>query len=228
MGGADRRANRDQLRSAGSVEYGERSRRLTLVPSMQERWTGYCRAVDDARVLLHGFPMELRQDVTAVADAVARPDFVMAARGERVSVQGEEVVIPYRVYNPELSGSAIGTMSDRQRLIAGCIYSRHCDGHLRERSCARIVASAEPWVVPYVVRLLGEYVVEISALILDRLTAQSSFTSPGYRQFVRANTDFMARTEQRAVSYWNCYYRQDHARAEYPAIVAISRLRQGD
>ena len=83
-------------------------------------------------------------------------------------------------------------------------------------------------MVPYVVRLLGEYVVEISTLILERLTAQSSFTWPAYREFVRANSAFMALTEQRAVSYWGCYYRGDLARDEYPALVALDKLRQGD
>jgi hypothetical protein len=81
-------------------------------------------------------------------------------------------------------------------------------------------------VVPYVVQLLGEYVVEISSLILDRLTAQSSSSWPAYREFFRANRAFMALTEQRAISYWSCYYRHDFARVEYPALVALDKLRQ--
>ena len=83
-------------------------------------------------------------------------------------------------------------------------------------------------MVPYVVQLLGEYVVEISSLILDRLTAQSSFSWPSYREFVGANGGFMALTEQRAVSYWSCYYRHAFARAEYPALVALDKLRQSE
>src|SRR3954451_20282697 len=76
-------------------------------------------------------------------------------------------------------------------------------------------------------RLLGERVIEISALILERLTAQSSFAWPAYEEFVRANSDFMARTEQRAVRYWDCYYRDRCTRGEYPVIVALNRLRKG-
>jgi hypothetical protein len=86
-----------------------------------------------------------------------------------------------------------------------------------------IVLSPEPWLVPYVVHVLGEYVVEISTLILERWTAQASFAWPACRDFARANPAFMALTEQRAVSY----YRHDLARDEYPAIVALSRLGEG-
>jgi hypothetical protein len=38
---------------------------------------------------------------------------------------------------------------------------------------------------------------------------------------VRANGEFIALTEQRAVSYWSCYYRDRFARREYPAIATL-------
>jgi hypothetical protein len=82
--------------------------------------------------------------------------------------------------------------------------------------------------VPYVVQLLGEYVVEIASLILGRLTAQSSFGRPEYRDFVAANEAFMQLTEQRAISYWSAYYRQDFSRTSYPALVALAKLREGE
>jgi hypothetical protein len=179
----------------------------------------------DAKVLLWAFPTALRGDVTAVTRVMPPADYPAAKRREQVLVQGEAIDIPYRIYNPEPPADAVDGMSDQQRLIIGCVYSRHHDGHLRERYCAQIVESTEPWVIPFVVQLLGEYVVEICALILNRLAARSSFSSLGYQQFVRANGEFIARTEQRAVSYWNCYYRDRYARREYPAIAALNRLR---
>ena len=188
----------------------------------------YSSAVEDAEQTVRGFPTELRDDVNAVADVLPQPKHVMTAHAERVSVQGEAVEIPYRIYNPEPPAGAVKSLSELQRLIVACICSRHHDGYVRESACAAIVPSREPWVVPYVVRPLGEYVVEISTLILERLTAQSSFTWPAYREFVRANSAFMALTEQRAISYWSCYYRHDLARDEYPATVALNRLRKGD
>jgi hypothetical protein len=180
----------------------------------------------DAKVLLRAFPTALRADVTAGTHVMPPSDHPAAKRREQVLVQGEAVEIPYRIYNPEPPADAVHGMNDRQKLIVGCIYSRHHDGHVRERHCAHIVDSTEPWVIPFVVQLLGEYVVEICALILDRLAARSSFSSPSYQEFARANSEFIARTEQRAVSYWSCYYRDRYARREYPAIVALNRLRE--
>jgi hypothetical protein len=177
-------------------------------------------------MLLRAFPMALRDDVTAVARVMPRPGHPAAMRRERVLVHGETVEIPYRIYNPEPPADPVERMSERQKLIVGCVYSRHHDGHVRERHCAHIVESTEPWVVPFVVQLLGEYVVEICARILSRLAARSSFASPGYREFVRANGEFIALTEQRAISYWSCYYRDRYARREYPAITALNRLQE--
>ena len=176
---------------------------------------------------MRDFPSALRDQVDVVAGIMPEPERVIGARAQRVSVQGEDVEIPDRIYSPELSSDVVRSLSEIQRLIAACVYSRHHDGYVRQSSCAAIVASAEPWVVPYIVQLLGEYVVEISTLILERLTAQSSFSAPAYRQFVDANSAFIELTQQRAISYWDCYYRRDFARDDYPAIVALDLLRQG-
>jgi hypothetical protein len=180
----------------------------------------------DERMLLRAFPTALRDDVTAVARVMPPPGHPAAKRREPALVQSETIDIPYRIYNPEPPADAVEGMSDRQKLIVACVYSRHHDGHVRERHSAHIVDSTEPWVVPFVVQLLGEYVVEICALILSRLAARSSFASPGYREFAQANSEFIALTEQRAISYWSCYYRDRYARREYPAIAALDRLRE--
>lgn len=185
--------------------------------------------MDEATLLrvVRGFPEEIHHDVLVAADLVEPPAHAMTPRAERVSVQDEDVEIPYRIYNPVPPNRSLRRLPDRSRLVAGCIYSRHHDGYVRESACAQIVASAEPWVVPYVIRLLGEYVVEISALILQRLTEQSAFSWSGYVRFARANEDYLALTEQRAISYWACYYRHAYARDEYPALVALDKLRRG-
>lgn len=58
----------------------------------------------------------------------------------------------------------------------------------------QIVASREPWVDPFVVRLPGLAV-------------------PGSApwEFIARNPAFFARTERRVMSYWSCYYRWKYA-----------------
>lgn len=182
--------------------------------------------MSDIQQIVSGFPLEHRADAEAVAHVLPEPRHVLTARAQRVVVQGQEVELPARIYHPELSGHAMRRLSPIQRLIATCVYSRHNDGYVRQASCAAVLPAPEPWIVPYVVQLLGEYVVEISTMILDRLTAQAAFNWPSYQEFVRANEPFIALTEQRAISYWSCYYRTGFSRSEYPALVALRNLRQ--
>lgn len=77
-------------------------------------------------------------------------------------MQGETVAIPYRIYNeePETDGSE-RPLTETQQVILHCLYSRHSDGRVRQRHLEKITASSEPWVVPFVVQLAGEYVLEI-------------------------------------------------------------------
>lgn len=81
---------------------------------------------------------------------------------EVVEVQGETVAIPYRIHNeePETGGSE-RLLTETQQVILHCLYSRHGDGRVRQRHLEKIMASSEPWVVPFVVQLAGEYVLEI-------------------------------------------------------------------
>lgn len=109
----------------------------------------------------------------------------MTARAQRLVVQGEEIELPARIYNPELSSHVTGRLSPVQRLIAACAYSRHHDGYVRQASCAALLPAREPWIVPYVVQQLGEYVVEIYRVSGARGFAQSparrSELTPGLR-----------------------------------------------
>jgi hypothetical protein len=75
----------------------------------------------------------------------------------------------------------------------------------------RIIASNRIWTPPFVVQLVGEYVAEIIRVVHQNL---GNLDASLYRQFLRANPQFLAITEQRVISYWNCYYRS-HARDEY-------------
>lgn len=91
--------------------------------------------------------------------------------------------------------------------------TRHHDGHLRERVVVRAITEQADWVVPFVAKLVGEYVIEIVKAIdanLPTLTDPESPISVKYREFAAANTGSLAVTRSRAISYWNCYYRYSY------------------
>jgi len=111
--------------------------------------------------------------------------------------------------------------------VTAAIYSRHHDGHVRQRAL-RALDCNEPWTAPFVVHLLGEYVIEICADIENfaqralhgRPAMQASLSA-----FLGQNSCFAELTRRRAISYWSCYHRALHpSRVTYPGLIALSML----
>lgn len=186
------------------------------------------RRVATVSALLAAFPAALRTDAVEVAQAmpVAR---LPATRPFAVGVEGEPVVIPYRLYNPEPTSAVVETLSPTQRTMLACLYTRHHDGHVRQRYLRRVAEEVHPWVAPFVVQLVGEYVVEIVSAVREYLVG---IEVPGsclrlvYGRFARENRAFLDLTYQRAASYWDCYYRNLYAaRRYYPAFDVLDSLR---
>jgi len=64
--------------------------------------------------------------------------------------------------------------------------------------------SLEPWCAPFIVALLGEYVVQILDDIDTALTPQKIET---LGQFIAQNEVYWQTTKHRVTSYWNVYHR---------------------
>lgn len=141
-------------------------------------------------------------------------------------VGGAVVTIPMRLYHPVRPGYGFG--SGPAGTIAGCLYTRHNDGYVRQWALRHVLPSAEPWVVPFVVQLLGEYVLGI-CLDIEAFVRETLPSSPphraAYAEFVRSNPAFLDLTAQRATSYWAEYHRGRYLdRDEYPALAALRVL----
>jgi hypothetical protein len=151
--------------------------------------------------LAGAFPAAIRNDALAAASVF--PATRVLGEGFFVLVRGEKVLIRHRLHNdPTLIHS--DSLTAFQRGLVNCLLTRHSDGFVRERCLASIIASSHNWVPPFVIQLAGEYVIEILHLI-DRNLA--GLDRAVYAQFLRDNPGFLQLTEQRIVSYWDCYYR---------------------
>jgi len=166
------------------------------------------------RRLRSAFPSSLAAEVDA-ALALFAPGSLEAtdhAIGP-VHVGGETLHIPSRIYSPEPRFHAPDLVTDTAKRVLGCLYTRHSDGHLREKHLRTIISSSEEWVPPFVVQLIGEYVVEIQGVIESNV---AYLGQPSYVRFVAENPTFIQLTRQRMISYWDCYFRrqtpnlQDH------------------
>jgi hypothetical protein len=75
-------------------------------------------------------------------------------------------------------------------MLALCIGSKHWDGYIREECVRGLAAVGRPWVVPFVVQLIGEYVVEI--VEAAAATVISDASSAQFAEFARENPPFIA------------------------------------
>ena len=124
-------------------------------------------------VMQAGFPRDLHADVAAVSAIVPRASHEPAG-SFAVTIAGQPITIPYRIYYEEPAAERQLAPTARQRLLLGCWYTRHHGGFVRQRHLEHIIGSPQPWVVPYVVQLAGEYVIEILEIIRRELTIPRS------------------------------------------------------
>jgi hypothetical protein len=178
--------------------------------------------------LISAFPRELAGDARAVL-AVMPAHRLLQAASFSVLVQGQHVTIPGRLYNDEPSADAVAKLSTRQRQLLHCLYSRHCDGRVRQRHLEEVICLDDPWVVPFIVQLVGEYVLEILVIIRDELR---DLATPGthaqlaYARFILDNPAYFDRIQRRVTSYWNCYYRAAYTSFRgYPGCTLLDLLR---
>jgi len=189
-------------------------------------------ARDDFRArLLDAFPTVAYAAASPAIDLVPPADFPQAGLLQEsnnrpwpsINFHGETLAIPDRIYNG-FPSSDVERLSPASRAAAGCIYTRHHDGQIRQRALGLVLSHDAAWSAPFIVALLGEYVVEICSDIerffRDQLDGYPE-TAGGLVHFVESNPTFMALTRARAVSYWAEYYRLDFLRMEtYPALRA--------
>lgn len=199
-------------------------------PVTEQHW------VTDASWVLAAFPAGLRADVAEVAHALPPsplPSDVTALLGRTtVTLDGESLTLPSRVYHGLLPADARFS-SSLSPSVAACAYTRHHDGRVRQRALRTLLDgpdALEPWVVPYVVKLADEYVVEIvedvAAFLVD-VDVEGTPQQRAYGRVLAQNPEMLRLLRARVVSYWDCYYRRRLPRLEdYPGhrvALALSR-----
>ena len=120
--------------------------------------------------------------------------------------EGKHLRIPYRIYEGPTNPVVLSLFPRGARELRLCSLTRHYDGHVRERYIKVVMAIDNPVVAPYIIRLCGEYVIEILYSIQLNL---ASYNHGFLRSFILENRRFYEKNRRRMVSYWDCYYRSD-------------------
>jgi hypothetical protein len=167
--------------------------------------------------LARAFPAFLRDDALEVVSVLPQPTWNTETFA--VCVAEETISIPYRIYHdPALVDGT--NLTARQRELLDCLMTRHHNGFIRERHLASILSAHNEWIPPFVIQLVGEYVIEI----LEAVSRDLHHLDPQlYRAFLQANPRYFALTKQRVSSYWNCYYRRQ-GRADYAGFRIVDFL----
>lgn len=171
------------------------------------------------------FPASLIAEVGAIVPMLSDCQQYPPSETFRVFVRSESIDIPYRVYYRE---SHILECAERQGIqgsIALCLGTRHHNGFLREKCAERLITVEEPWVVPFVMQLVGEYVLQILQLIERALP---DLNAALYGDFLNANAAHYATIRRRVTSYWDVYYRSQYPKWEeysgYRVLAEFNRL----
>lgn len=162
--------------------------------------------------LVEAFPPELEEDAMSVLRMITQTNRLDVSSCFEVDVKGSRLMIPERIYNNELSLSNYQSLTDRQQLVVDCLFTRHHDGFIREKHLKKIIHQCSDyngWILPYIIRLTGEYVIEILQVIKENV---GHIDKGIIKDFITENPRFYHTIESRVESYWNCYYRR-----EYPA-----------
>jgi hypothetical protein len=158
--------------------------------------------------LVHAFPEALRDD--AVLALSAFPENPRPSNTFSATVADQVVALPLRIYhNPAMIDTV--PLNSLQKELVDCLLTRHHDGIVRERHLTRIISLNHIWIPPFVIQLVGEYVIEILYVIRHNL---NHLDASMYEEFLRANPELLGTTKRRVTSYWDCYYR-NCGREEY-------------
>jgi hypothetical protein len=182
--------------------------------------SGSPTSFDPLRELTAAFPESCARSIAAIVPRLSWRAEVATSGVFEVSLGAETLRIPERIYcDPATLGELVRLAPDEADLVRW-FFTRHHDGHVRERCLREVIDSPVPWGPAFVLRLIGEYVLEILDVICEHVPAVDE---GGYRDFLRQNRRFYETTRSRVASYWDCYYRE-FPRSRYPGFVTLEAL----
>jgi len=139
-----------------------------------------------------------------------------------VNLDGTQFTIPYRIASYEPLANRVAALAPLQQTMLHCIFLRHNNGWVRQQHLSALLGSTADFVVPFTLPLLGEYVVEIIAVLDEYITGT---VLANRARFANENEAYWQRTQRRVVSYWNEYYRHQYPRlADYPGTQLVHRI----
>ncbi len=158
----------------------------------------------------NAFPGDLRENIDIVLKIMPSKNFndysnSISDNTSSYILNVEIVDIPYRMYLTDITDADYERLNQKQKQILCCIYTRSCDGYVREKYLRKLLDMPfEQWAIPFIVKLCDEYVLEILEAIYSTLKERDN---TDIHCFCLRNKDSIKKSYSRMISYWNEYYR---------------------
>jgi hypothetical protein len=174
----------------------------------------------DVSQLADAFPMSMRTNAVGAGKVVhGLLDPRQWAKQVSLLVGGEKILVPRRLRYSEAQSAS--SNDGRIAQMAACLQTQSSNGFDRQRALRSLLPAVQPWSAPFVVTLIGEYVVEI---IEDIAGATTPSNVDAMISFISENCDYWELTKQRVASYWNAYYRHKYTKLNYPGFQLVRTL----
>ena len=158
----------------------------------------------------NSFPSGLEENLSKVMETMPNNTFnnvpfVTSDNTIAYTLENHVVDIPYRMYLLDITDTEYEKLSQTQKQILCCIYTRSCNGYIREKYLRKLLDMPfEHWGIPFIVKLCDEYVLEILEIIYDKLKERNN---SDIQSFCLKNKVSISKSYSRMISYWNEYYR---------------------
>lgn len=174
----------------------------------------------DVSQLADAFPMSMRTNAVEAGKVVhGLLDPRQWAKQVSLLVGGEKILVPRRLRYSEAQNAS--SNDGRIAQMAACLQTQSSNGFDRQRALRSLLPAVQPWSAPFVVTLIGEYVVEI---IEDIAGATTPSNVDAMISFISENCDYWELIKQRVASYWNAYYRHKYTKLNYPGFQLVRTL----
>jgi len=179
---------------------------------------------DELKKLKTSFPKVLENEIKNLLSLIKVNSEHNAHWGYKFNLENNSLEMPSRIYWKEHRLMNSKALSQTSRTIMACILTRHHNGYIREKYLNQIIDSNEYWTVPFLVQLLGEYVIEILDLVWSNF---DMINSNHLVEFILENELYWYNTKQRIASYWDCYHRNKSlSKGDYIGFKLINRIEE--
>jgi hypothetical protein len=124
----------------------------------------------------------------------------------RVKLIKEFIYIPNRIYINEVEDNIIEKLGEIQKIIIYCLYTRHYNGYVRQKYIEKLLDKYEYFIIPYIVKMIGENVSEIMEIIEEYIDANND----NIVHFIANNLYYWYGIRGKISSNWNIYQKEKY------------------